>query len=119
MILAGFAGALAAGALVAGPTAMTILYGDEFTAGRVDLALLCVGIGGFMAAGVFCQAALARTQAWQAAQRLGVGAVAFVALELGALRHAVPPRQRRVRGRRLARRAAADANVWKERHEQS
>jgi len=82
VMLAGFAGVLAAGALVAGPTAMTILYGDEFTAGRVDLALLCVGIGGFMAAGVFCQAALARTQAWAAARAWGAGAVAFVALEL-------------------------------------
>src|SRR5205814_9378638 len=51
VMLASAAGLLAAGALVAGPTAMTILYGDEFTAGRVDLALLCVGIGGFMAAG--------------------------------------------------------------------
>ena len=74
MILAGFAGVLAAGALVAGPTAMTMLYGDEFAAGRVDLALLCVGIGGFMAAGVFCQAALARTQAWQAASAWACGA---------------------------------------------
>jgi O-antigen/teichoic acid export membrane protein len=82
LILAGFAGVLAAGALVAGPFAMTVLYGDEFTAGRIDLALLCVGIGGFMAAGVFCQAALARSQAWQAAGVWGVGATAFVALEL-------------------------------------
>ena len=82
VVLAGFAAALAAGALAAGPLAMTILYGDEFTAGRVDLALLCVGIGGFMAAGVFCQAALARTQAWQAARAWAAGAVAFVALEL-------------------------------------
>jgi O-antigen/teichoic acid export membrane protein len=82
VMLAGFAGVLAAGALVAGPFAMTLMYGDEFTAGRVDLALLCVGIGGFMAAGVFCQAALARTQAWQAARAWGAGAVAFIVLEL-------------------------------------
>jgi O-antigen/teichoic acid export membrane protein len=82
VILAGFAAALAAGALVAGPFAMELLYGDEFTAGRFDLALLCVGIGGFMAAGVFCQAALARSQAWDAARGWGAGAVAFVALEL-------------------------------------
>ena len=82
VILAGFAAALAAGALIAGPFAMELLYGDEFTAGRVDLALLCVGIGGFMAAGVFCQAALARSQAWAAARGWGAGAVAFVALEL-------------------------------------
>jgi O-antigen/teichoic acid export membrane protein len=80
--LAGFAAVLALGALAVGPTAMTILYGDEFTAGRVDLALLCVGIGGFMAAGVFCQAALARSQAWEAAWTWALGAVAFVVLEL-------------------------------------
>jgi O-antigen/teichoic acid export membrane protein len=84
LILAGFAGVLAIGALAVGPLAMTILYGDEFTAGRVDLALLCVGIGGFMAAGVFCQAALARSQAWAAARAWGTGAVAFVALQLAA-----------------------------------
>jgi O-antigen/teichoic acid export membrane protein len=82
LILAGFAAVLAAGALIAGPFAMTVLYGDEFTAGRIDLALLCVGIGGFMAAGVFCQAALARIQAWQAAGAWAAGAVAFVVLEL-------------------------------------
>jgi O-antigen/teichoic acid export membrane protein len=82
VILAGFAGLLAAGALVAGPFAMEVLYGDEFTAGRADLALLCVGIGGFMAAGVFCQAALARSQAWEAARGWGTGAVLFVVLEL-------------------------------------
>jgi O-antigen/teichoic acid export membrane protein len=61
---------------------MPVLYGDEFTAGRIDLALLCVGIGGFMAAGVFCQAALARTQAWEAARAWAAGAIAFVVLEL-------------------------------------
>jgi O-antigen/teichoic acid export membrane protein len=82
VMLAGFAGVLAVGALAVGPWAMTMLYGDEFTAGRVDLALLCVGIGGFMAAGVFCQAALARTQAWQAARGWGAGAVVFIVLEL-------------------------------------
>ncbi len=35
-----------------------------------------------MAAGVFCQAALARAQAWDAARAWAAGAVAFVALEL-------------------------------------
>ena len=80
--LAAAAAVLAGGALVAGPYAMTVMYGDEFTAGRVDLALLCVGIGGFMAAGVFCQAALARSRAWHAASAWGAGALAFVVLEL-------------------------------------
>jgi O-antigen/teichoic acid export membrane protein len=81
-ILTGCAAALAAGALVAGPFAMTLLYGDAFAAGRLDLMLLCVGIGGFMAAGVFCQAALARGRAWEAARGWAAGAAAFVVLEL-------------------------------------
>jgi O-antigen/teichoic acid export membrane protein len=83
LILATFAAALAAGALAAGPFAMELMYGDAFSAGRIDLALLCVGIGGFMAAGVFCQAALARGQSWQAARGWAAGATLFVALELG------------------------------------
>ena len=82
LMLGGASVALAAGALIAGPFAMTVMYGDEFTAGRIDLALLCVGIGGFMAAGVFCQAALARAQAWDAARAWALGAGVFVALEL-------------------------------------
>ena len=82
LILSACAAALAAGALVAGPLAMTLLYGDAFTAARGDLALLAVGVGGFMAAGVFCQAALARAQAWHAAGGWTAGAAAFVALEL-------------------------------------
>ena len=59
------------GALVAGPAAMELLYGDDFTATRIDLALLAVGIGGFLAAGTFCQAVLARSQAGRAAARRG------------------------------------------------
>lgn len=82
LILCACSAALAAGALAAGPLAMNLLYGDEFSAGRIDLALLSVGVGGFMAAGVFCQAALARAQAWEAARGWLAGAVAFVALEL-------------------------------------
>lgn len=83
LMLAAFAAALAAGALVAGPFAMELMYGNAFSAGHVDLALLCVGIGGFMAAGVFCQAALARGQSWQAARGWAAGAAVFVVLELG------------------------------------
>ena len=100
LMLAGFAGVLAAGALVAGPFAMTLLYGDEFTAGRVDLALLCVGIGGFMAAGVFCQAALARSAGVGGRARAGAPAPSrSSALELALPGTAVPPRQRRLRRR--------------------
>ena len=89
VILAGFAAALAAGALVAGPFAMTLLYGDEFTAGRYDLALLCVGIGGFMAAG--------RLLPGRAGPRAGLGRRARLGRRRRRLRRAraVAPRHRR------------------------
>ena len=61
---------------------MALLYGDEFTATRIDLALLAVGIGGFLAACTFCQALLARAQATRAAATWVVAASTFVALEL-------------------------------------
>ena len=82
LAMAGLAGALAVGALVAGPAAMTLLYGDEFTATRVDLALLAVGIGGFLAACTFCQALLARAQGGRAAATWVVAATTFVTLQL-------------------------------------
>jgi O-antigen/teichoic acid export membrane protein len=82
LALAGVALVLAVGALAVGPAAMTLLYGDAFTATRLDLALLAVGIGGFLAACTFCQALLARGQAAGAAARWTVAAVTFVALEL-------------------------------------
>ena len=74
--------ALALGALVLGPAAMTLLYGDAFTATRLDLALLALGIGGFLAACTFCQALLARGQGGVAAARWTAAAITFVALEL-------------------------------------
>jgi len=82
LMMCAFSLVLAAGSLAIGPAAMTLLYGGEFAVGRWDLALLSIGIGGFMAAGVFSQAALARTQAWAAAGGWAAGAIAFVALEL-------------------------------------
>ncbi len=82
LAMAGFAALLALGALAAGPFAMEILYGAGFEATRSDLALLAVGIGGFLAAGTFCQALLARSQGGRAAACWTVSAVTFVVLEL-------------------------------------
>jgi O-antigen/teichoic acid export membrane protein len=82
LIIAVIAGLLALASLAFGPAAMQLLYGDAFTATRVDLALLAVGIGGFLAACTFCQALLARGQGGVAALRWSVAAIAFVALEL-------------------------------------
>ena len=82
LCMTGFAALLALGAVVAGPWAMEVLYGPEFQATRMDLALLAIGIGGFLAAGTFCQALLAREQGGRAAALWSVGAVTFVSLEL-------------------------------------
>ena len=82
LIITVIAGALALASLAFGPQAMELLYGDAFTATRTDLALLAVGIGGFLAACTFCQALLARGQGGVAALRWSVAAIAFVALEL-------------------------------------
>jgi hypothetical protein len=73
---------MAAAALIAGPAAMQLLYGDAFVATRVDLALLALGIGGFLAACTFCQALLARGQGAAAALRWSVAALTFVVLQL-------------------------------------
>ena len=82
LCMTGFSALLALGAVVAGPWAMEVLYGPEFQATRMDLALLAIGIGGFLAAGTFCQALLAREQGGRAAALWSVGAVTFVSLEL-------------------------------------
>ncbi len=82
LAMAGFAAVLAVGSLACGPWAMEIIYGPGFEASRVDLALLAVGIGGFLAAGTFCQALLARGQTVLAASRWSLAAVTFVGLQL-------------------------------------
>jgi O-antigen/teichoic acid export membrane protein len=83
LAMAVFAAVLALGALALGPQTMNALYGAGFDATRTDLALLAVGIGGFLAAGTFCQALLAREQGARAASLWTLAAVTFVGLELG------------------------------------
>jgi hypothetical protein len=70
------------GALVCGPSAMHLLYGDGFDATRLGLALLGLGIGGFLAATTFSQAVLARDQAGRAAVAWAIAAVVFVVVQL-------------------------------------
>jgi O-antigen/teichoic acid export membrane protein len=77
-----FAAVLAVGAVSAGPWAMGLLYGAGFEAGRGDLALLALGIGGFLAAGTFCQALFARELGGRAAALWAIAATTFVGLEL-------------------------------------
>jgi O-antigen/teichoic acid export membrane protein len=82
LICVGVAGLGAVGALIAGPFAMDILYGAGFDATRGDLALLAVGIGGFLAASTFSQALLARDEASSAAWRWSMATAVFIATQL-------------------------------------
>jgi O-antigen/teichoic acid export membrane protein len=63
LAIAGFAGAVALGLLAIGPFAMTHLFGQDFSYGRVGLALVGVGMGLHLVAGTLNQSALARGQA--------------------------------------------------------
>ncbi len=82
LAMAAFASALAVGAVTVGPWAMEALYGEGFAATRSDLALLALGIGGFLAAGTFSQALLAREEGGRAAALWTLAAVSFVGVEL-------------------------------------
>ncbi|MEA2256579.1 MAG: hypothetical protein QOG35_2624 [Solirubrobacteraceae bacterium] len=83
LVLVGFAVAMVVGALAIGPAVMKLLYGAGFAAGRLDLALLAAGAGGYLAAATLSQAALARSQAVGAATIWAASAVLFVGLEVG------------------------------------
>jgi O-antigen/teichoic acid export membrane protein len=81
-ILLAFAGALTAAALAYGPESMRLLYGPSFEVGRADLTLLAAGVGAYLAAATFSQAALARSLARRAAAIWVAAAVTFVAVYL-------------------------------------
>jgi len=82
LVLTGFSALVALGCLAVGPEAMGLMYGDGFDATRIDLALMGLGIGGFLAAGTFCQALLARGEGGRAAACWSAAAAVFVGLEL-------------------------------------
>ncbi|HEX7255097.1 MAG TPA: hypothetical protein VF236_04145 [Gaiellaceae bacterium] len=71
---------IVAGAAVAGPEGMRILYGDDFTAGRVELVLLAAGVAFYLGAATFSQALLALGAAGRTAIGWSASAVLFVAL---------------------------------------
>lgn len=81
--LIGVSAVCALAALAVGPWMMALVFGDAFGAGRVELALFALGVGGFLAASTFCQALLARDRAGRAAVCWSVATVVFVALQLG------------------------------------
>jgi len=79
LAIAAFAGVVALGLLVIGPFAMSHLFGQDFSYGRVGLAVVGIGMGLHLAAGTLNQAALARGQAARAgAAWLGVAALFVV-----------------------------------------
>jgi O-antigen/teichoic acid export membrane protein len=71
---------IVAGAAVAGPEGMRILYGDDFAAGRLELVLLAAGVAFYLGAATFSQALLALGAAGRAAIAWSVAATLFVAL---------------------------------------
>ncbi|MDA0166132.1 hypothetical protein OM076_38060 [Solirubrobacter ginsenosidimutans] len=79
LAIAGFAGAVALGLLILGPFAMSILFDDNATYGRLGLAAVAIGMGAHLAAGTLNQAALARDHAGLAAAAWLVSAAVFVA----------------------------------------
>jgi O-antigen/teichoic acid export membrane protein len=79
LAIAGFAAAVALGLLAIGPFAMTHLFGQHFSYGRVGLALVGVGMGLHLTSGALNQAALARDRARAAACCWGLAAALFLA----------------------------------------
>lgn len=71
---------IVAGAAVAGPEGMSILYGDDFAAGRLELVLLAAGVAFYLGAATFSQALLALGAAGRAAIGWTTAAALFVAL---------------------------------------
>jgi O-antigen/teichoic acid export membrane protein len=78
-VLLGTGGAIVLAAAAAGPQAMRLVYGAGFDAGRLDLALLGVGVAFYLAASTCSQALLALDAARLAALGWTVSAVLFVA----------------------------------------
>ncbi len=76
--IAGFAGLVAAGLLIAGPKVMEIVFGDDTTYGRVGLAVVALGMGFHLAAGTLNQALLARGRASAACALWLISAALFV-----------------------------------------
>lgn len=71
---------IVAGAAFAGPEGMRILYGDDFTAGRLELVLLAAGVALYLGAATFSQALLALGAAGRTAIGWSAAAVLFVGL---------------------------------------
>ncbi|MDP9491942.1 MAG: hypothetical protein M3P42_07045 [Actinomycetota bacterium] len=71
---------IVAGAALAGPQGMRILYGDDFIVGRLELVLLGAGVAFYLGAATFSQALLALGAAGRTAIGWTSAAALFVAL---------------------------------------
>jgi O-antigen/teichoic acid export membrane protein len=79
MAIAGFAGAVALTLLIIGPWALShVLFGQDYSYGRVGLALIGIGMGLHLTSGALNQAALARDRARAAAGCWILAAVVFL-----------------------------------------
>ena len=78
LAIAAFAGAVAIGLLLIGPPVMDLVFGSDYSYGRLGLAVIAVGMGFHLCAGTFNQAALARGRDRAAAGAWLVAAVLFV-----------------------------------------
>ena len=67
-----------AGAAMVGPAALGILYGDEFSAGRLELTLLGVGVAFYLVAATVSQALLALAAVRSAAAAWSASALVFL-----------------------------------------
>ncbi len=85
LAIAGFAGTVALGLLVLGPSLMGVLFDDNASYGRLGLAAVALGMGAHLAAGTLNQAALARDHAGAAAAAWLFSAAVFVAWMLSPL----------------------------------
>ena len=76
--LAGVAAVIAVTAAAIGPEALQAVYGSDYTAGRLELALLGIGVGCYLATSTFSQALLALDWGRTAALGWVVSAVVFL-----------------------------------------
>jgi O-antigen/teichoic acid export membrane protein len=81
--LLGVGAAMVLMAASGGPSAMHILYGDGFAAGRVDLSLLAAGAACYLVAGTASQGLLAIARGTTAAGIWIAGGAAFIGLFAG------------------------------------
>ncbi len=78
-LIAGGLAMLVAAALL-GPQTMNVLYGAGYDVGRIQLSLLALGVGCYLASGTFSQGLLALDSGRSAAVAWAVAAIVFVAL---------------------------------------